>query len=117
MDANCIRGDSAANLGTLLSKEGIGKILLGKRRVPKEELISEVGRMISERYPDMTVLRVGDGFLPDIRSAVPCGRTAVLVYGPAWYPDTEYLASLPEDTVVLLSQELCHQVPSVLRVH
>lgn len=117
MDANCIRGDGAANLGTLLSEGGIRKILLGERRVPKEELIAEVGRMISEMHPDMAVLRIGDGFLPDIRSAVPCGKSAILVYGPAWYPDAEYLSSLPEDTVVLLAQELCHQVPSVLRVH
>ncbi len=84
MDANCIRGNSPANLGALLSEDGVGKILLGERRVPKEELIEEVGRMMSERYPDLTVLRVGDGFLPDVRGAVPCGRTAVLVYGPAW---------------------------------
>ena len=69
----CIRGRASANVDELLSEEGRGKMLLGERRTPKEELLDTVAEMISERLPDIPVYKVGDGFLPDIRSAVSSG--------------------------------------------
>ena len=93
-------------------------MLLGERRTPKEELLDTVAEMISERLPDIPVYKVGDGFLPDIRSAVSSGEghMAILVYGPRFYSsESEYVDSLPEDILVFCTQELCHQVPAVFR--
>ena len=116
----CIRGRASANVDELLSEEGRGKMLLGERRTPKEELLDTVAEMISERLPDIPVYKVGDGFLPDIRSAVSSGEghMAILVYGPRFYSsESEYVDSLPEDILVFCTQELCHQVPAVFRMH
>ncbi len=117
---SCIRGYASANVDSLLSEDGAGKMLLGERRVPKEELLDAVAALLEERFPGRPLLRVGDGFLPSIAEAVRSsgGEGIILVYGPLFYgPEESYVGSLPDGIVVLCTQELCHQVPAVFRMH
>lgn len=116
----CIRGHASANVNSLLSEDGRGRMLLGERRIPKEDLLDAVAAILAERFPDRPLYRVGDGFLPSIREAASSsgGGGIVLVYGPRFYrSEGAYVDSLPDGIVVLCTQELCHQVPAVFRIH
>lgn len=103
-----------------MSPGGRGKMLLGERRVPKEEVLDTLSGMLAEAFPDYRQLKVGEGCFPSVEEAVmsSSGRRIILVYGPRFYSGKEeYIASLPDDVVVICTQELCHQVSSAFRMH
>jgi|GEM_PF-4455571 len=51
MKGDCIRGESAANIEELLGPIGVGRILLGRRRLPKEVLLDIVAAKIAVKWP------------------------------------------------------------------
>ena len=109
----CIRGEQAGNVSELLGPDGIGKVLLGARRVPQEELSRSVAGMISQLFPDMTVTEAEEGELPVPKK----GGTVVMIPNIRSVPGIdEWISGLTDDTIVLCAQELCHQVPAVFRM-
>lgn len=119
----CIRGTPAANVAELLGPGGVGRILLGRRRLPKEGLLDAVAAEIAVQRPQAVFWRLrevpAESLAAYVAARPQAGRPAVvLIYPLLAYPQLEsQLPALPADVIVLGAQELCHQVPAVLRLH
>ena len=116
-ERSCISGMPADSVRTLISPGGRGRILLGRRRVPKEELLAEVRDRIAQEAPGLPTAMCGRGHpLEEVLDGAS-GPLAVCVEDPACLLGEErFIASLDDSIMVLCCQELCHQVPVVFRV-
>lgn len=113
MTEECIRGDPAASVRELLSEGGVGKILLGRRRVPKERVMEETAERISSEFPDLALVRVTT-YSPALDMTSLPRDPVILFYSRELLSANEDV--LPESVVALCAQELCHQVPAVFRI-
>lgn len=117
-ELSCISGTPADSVRTLISPDGRGRILLGRRRVSKEELLAEVRSRIEREAPWLrTAVSDRDHPLEEVLAGAS-GPLAVCVEDPACLLGEErFIASLDDSVMVLCCQELCHQVPAVFRAH
>ncbi len=115
---SCIRGDSAANLTALMAPDGVGKIMLGQRRLGHAALLDAAAAELAAEQPGLKIyeIRGPAASLREEVGTVPAGAV-LLIYEPKQVPGLdEQAAALPPGTAVLCGQELCHQVPAVYRL-
>ena len=109
---SCIRGEPAEGLKELFGPGGVGKCILGERRIPKEEALRQLYEISMDEFPETANIWAGDG-LPAVRG--PC---IVFVPDVRAYPDIDdWLLSLDDDVIVICAQEICHQVTAHFRMH
>ena len=82
-ERSCISGMPADSVRTLISPGGRGRILLGRRRVPKEELLAEVRDRIAQEAPGLPTAMCGRGHPLEEVLAGAEGPLAVCVEDPA----------------------------------
>jgi hypothetical protein len=114
----CIRGEPAASVEVLLSPAGRGKNLLGKRRVPKEQVLAEVRARAREIRPEVPDVLVNSGNPLEEAVAGRKGPLTVYVEDPdCLRGEDAFIDALDDSIIVLCCQELCHQVSAVFRMH
>lgn len=95
-----------------MAEDGIGKNLLSERRTGPEKALRAFYDAVVKNCPESNVL-----YCEEIPENIAPGSILFIQGHRSIEGFDGWAASLPDDIIVICSQELCHQVSAVFRVH